>query len=56
LSKERDVQPVKCLCGLWFATEKDLREHIEHIKVSFLTTKKIPQKAAVDFHKHGKSR
>lgn len=47
-------KPVKCLCGLWFATEKKLNEHIKSRKVSFLTTKKVPKRVGIDFNVHGK--
>jgi len=47
--------PIKCQCGLWFATEKDFQEHLDKHKMSFLTTKRIPKRVNIDFYKHGKS-
>lgn len=50
-----DEQPIKCQCGLWFATEKDLQGHLDRHKVAFLTIKRKLREVQVDFHTHGKA-
>jgi uncharacterized C2H2 Zn-finger protein len=48
--------PIKCQCGLWFATEDDFQDHIKKHSYGFNSIKKLPREVKIDFHKHGRGK